>query len=272
MGAGIPRRDPRACSTASRTHQPAALGSRSKARRRRARRDHAARPRGATGRGPAGAPDAPAVPAIIALNLAGHHARAQGERPGRRLRRSRARPPAATTRRRAARAAQRARRAGLRRARRGGPREGPRARRCRSGWPAGTGSPAASPRRSTAGAAGIQVGTLFAFCEESGLAAGVQARRCWRSACRGRGGRVHGSRAPRRRAIRSRWCTGPASPPDAAHAARAGLRPGLPAHALRERPDGKIGLPLRRRAGARVPEEGRRDWRTPWAASASATP
>ncbi len=116
-------------------------------------------------------PRAPDVSRHHRVGRPGAHAAAQGQRPRRRLHRRGA------DRRRAQRAAagqtaaERARRAGLRRARRGEPGEAATRSVCRSGWPAATARPSVSARRSQAGAAGVQVGTAFAFCEESGLRA-----------------------------------------------------------------------------------------------------
>ena len=66
-------------------------------------------------------------------------------------------------------AARRDRPAGLRPAGRRRPRGARRRSACRSGWPAATASPSGCETALEAGAAGVQVGTLFALCRESGL-------------------------------------------------------------------------------------------------------
>ena len=125
-------------------------------------------------------------------------------------------------------------------------------------WLAGSsGSPEKLAEALDAGAAGIQVGTLFAYCEESGIEAAAQEGRDPPGA-----GRPHRRADGRPRVAHGLSVQGGADRrddvgPGDVRQARAGVRPGLPARGV-QAPRRPHRLPLRRRAGGHVRQEGRR--------------
>ena len=166
-----PARDPASLDELA-EHRPATLRSTSRGPRD-AEPARALRPRGVRRRRPR--PNgAPGVPPDRLLALVGHHAAEEGDRRDRGFV-VEAPPPAATTRRRAA---------GPTSTRAARPIYGERDRAdlqvcatsaCRSGWPASGHSPPRCTRRWRSAPPACRSGTLFAFCEESGLDAGAQA-------------------------------------------------------------------------------------------------
>ena len=208
--------------------------------------------------------------AIVVVARARGGAPQARQRIDRRLRRRR--PHRRRAQRPAARqdAAERARRAHLRRARRAPiwPRSAISA--CRSGSPAATRQPDRLAEARAAGAAGVQVGTAFAFCEESGLRPDYKEDLL----AQVRAGTIRVTTDPLASPTSFPFKVAPLAgtvSEAAVYEKRARrLRPRLPARGL-PHGDGHRRLPLPGRAGRGVRRQGRGRWPTPSAAGASAT-